>query len=463
MSQPGSIHFEISERKVLLRIIDVAVVLGALHLVGTVFNFDYFKINEEHWSWIILLGAYLLFFATVFELYHLQRASRITSTLRGVVFTSSITSLVYLLTPFLTPSLPENRLQILYFYLAITLSLLIWRALYIKLFSSSRFYKNILIIADATDAAQVADTLQEADPNYKIAGYINTDRDLEIGHDDRISILTIQEAKNRLEGQEVSEIVIASSNVEGITPELYEWLIDLVENGFSVREYTQIYEEITDRVPVQYVGKDFYKYFPFARSNQNKLYMVYHRLFDFLCSILGLILGLVLLPLIFIGNIMGNRGPLFYKQERVGKNRKFFQIYKFRTMVKNAEVDGAQFAAKNDSRITAFGKFLRKSRLDEFPQFYNILKGEMSIIGPRPERPVFVKQLSEKIPFYETRHVVKPGLTGWAQVKTKYGESELDSLRKLQYDLYYIKHRSLFLDLRIIVKTLSTIIFFKGQ
>ncbi|MEP0598350.1 sugar transferase, partial [Nonlabens ulvanivorans] len=305
--------------------------------------------------------------------------------------------------------------------------------------------------------------LQEADPNYKIAGYINTDRQLEIGHDDRISILTIPEAKNRLEGQEVSEIVIASSNVEGITPELYEWLIELVENGFSVREYTQIYEEITDRVPVQYVGKDFYKYFPFARSNQNKLYMVYHRLFDIVCSILGLIFGLVLLPLIFIGNIMGNRGPLFYKQERVGKNRKSFQIYKFRTMVKNAEVDGAQFATKNDSRITAFGKFLRKSRLDEFPQFYNILKGEMSIIGPRPERPVFVKQLSEKIPFYETRHVVKPGLTGWAQVKTKYGESELDSLRKLQYDLYYIKHRSLFLDLRIIVKTLSTIIFFKGQ
>ncbi|MEP0733332.1 MAG: sugar transferase, partial [Nonlabens ulvanivorans] len=350
-----------------------------------------------------------------------------------------------------------------YFYLAITLSLLIWRAFYIKLFSSSRFYKNILIIADATDAAQVAETLQEADPNYKIAGYINTDRQLEIGHDDRISILTIPEAKNRLEGQEVSEIVIASSNVEGITPELYEWLIELVENGFSVREYTQIYEEITDRVPVQYVGKDFYKYFPFARSNQNKLYMVYHRLFDIVCSILGLIFGLVLLPLIFIGNIMGNRGPLFYKQERVGKNRKSFQIYKFRTMVKNAEVDGAQFATKNDSRITAFGKFLRKSRLDEFPQFYNILKGEMSIIGPRPERPVFVKQLSEKIPFYETRHVVKPGLTGWAQVKTKYGESELDSLRKLQYDLYYIKHRSLFLDLRIIVKTLSTIIFFKGQ
>ncbi|WP_438963145.1 sugar transferase [Nonlabens sp.] len=463
MSQSGSIHFEISERKVLLRVIDVVVVLAALHVVGTIFDFDYFKINEEHWLWIVVLGVYLLFFATVFELYHLQRASRIAATLRGVVFTSSVTSLVYLLTPFFTPSLPENRLQILYFYLAIALSLLIWRALYIKLFSSSRFYKNILIIADADDADQVAETLQEADPNYRITGYINTDKELHIGHDDRFQVLTIEEAKERLESQVVSEIVIASSHVEGITTQLYDWLIELVENGFSVREYSQVYEEITDRVPVQNVGKDFYKYFPFARSNQNKLYLVSHRFFDVIFSIIGLGIGMVLIPFIFLGNLIGNRGPLFYQQVRVGKNRKSFQIFKFRTMIKNAEASGAQFASKNDSRITSFGKFLRKSRLDEFPQFYNILMGEMSIIGPRPERPVFVKELSQKIPFYETRHVVKPGLTGWAQVKTKYGETEADSLKKLQYDLYYIKHRSVFLDFRIVVKTLSTIVFFKGQ
>ena len=132
-------------------------------------------------------------------------------------------------------------------------------------------------------------------------------------------------------------------------------------------------------------------------------------------------------------------------------------------MVTNAEAQGAQFAQKNDARITAFGKFLRKSRLDEFPQFINILKGEMSIIGPRPERPMFTKQLAEKIPYYETRTMVKPGLTGWAQVKGKYGETDDDHREKLRYDLYYIKKRSVSLDLRIIVKTLSTIVFFKGQ
>tara|TARA_R100001230_G_C5520817_1_gene58124 strand:+ start:98 stop:496 length:399 start_codon:yes stop_codon:yes gene_type:complete len=132
-------------------------------------------------------------------------------------------------------------------------------------------------------------------------------------------------------------------------------------------------------------------------------------------------------------------------------------------MVVDAERDGAKFAEKKDVRITKFGRFLRRTRIDEIPQFINVIKGDMSVIGPRPERPVFVKELSEKIPFYEIRHLVKPGVTGWAQVNAKYGMTEEDALEKLQYDLYYIKHRSLFLDISIVIKTLSTIIFFRGQ
>ena len=132
-------------------------------------------------------------------------------------------------------------------------------------------------------------------------------------------------------------------------------------------------------------------------------------------------------------------------------------------MIVNAEKFGAQFASKEDTRVTKFGRFLRRSRFDEIPQFFNVILGDMSVIGPRPERPVFVKELSEKIPFYEVRHLVKPGVTGWAQVNAKYGSSEEDALEKLQYDLYYIKHRSLFLDISIVVKTLSTIIFYRGQ
>ncbi len=463
MASRSPIHFEISERKILLRIIDVIVVLLFLHFSGLLFDIDYFQVHLDTIGAAIVLSTYLLFFATVFELYDLQTASRIMISLRGVFYTAAMTALAYLLTPFITPVLPDNRLQILYFVIAITISLLLWRSIYIKLFASSRFYKRIIIVADAVDAVEIANSLQAADPNFQVDGYINTDTTIQMGHDDRLPALSIEEAAQKLTDQEVSQVVMASGNVEGITSDLYAWLIDLVENGYSVREYTQIYEEMTDRVPVSYVGKDFYRYFPFARSNHNRLYKIYHRSFDILVSVVGIFIGIALLPFILLGNLIGNRGKLLYYQTRVGRNREKFEIIKFRTMVKNAEANGAQFTSKKDLRITPFGKFMRKTRLDEIPQFINILNGDMSVIGPRPERPVFVKKLTEKIPFYETRHIVKPGLTGWAQVKASYGESYDDHLRKLQYDLFYIKKRSIFLDIRILVKTLSTVFFLKGQ
>jgi lipopolysaccharide/colanic/teichoic acid biosynthesis glycosyltransferase len=187
------------------------------------------------------------------------------------------------------------------------------------------------------------------------------------------------------------------------------------------------------------------------------------RLLEIVISIIGLVIGLVIAPLILLGNLLGNRGKFFYTQERIGKNGIPFKILKLRTMINNAEANGAVFTTTNDSRITAFGKCLRKTRIDEIPQFFNVLKGEMGVIGPRPERPVFVCEIAERMPFYETRHVIKPGLTGWAQVNYSYGETIDDSLIKLQYDLYYIKHRSIFLDINIVLKTLSTVLFCRGQ
>jgi len=172
---------------------------------------------------------------------------------------------------------------------------------------------------------------------------------------------------------------------------------------------------------------------------------------------------MVILPIIFILNIFINKGPLFYTQIRVGKNGQNFNIFKLRSMVVNAETSGAVYAQKNDTRITKFGKFLRKTRLDEVPQFFNILKGDMSIIGPRPERPEFVKDLEEKVPFYAIRHVVKPGLTGWAQVKFPYAGTLEEQEKKLRYDLFYIKEQSMFLDFKIIIKTITTVLFFRGQ
>lgn len=456
-------HFEVSERKLLLRLFDVIVVFCGLYIVGSLFSFDYFTITQANWTWSLVLALYILVFGAVFELYDLKQASKIDSSFKNIVLTASITVLVYLLTPYYTPFLPEKRVQIIYFYLTIIVALFLWRLMYVTFIESPRFYKRGLIIGNLDNALKIHEVLQQYDQNFKIVGFIHNDFETSTKVSDVFDYYTINDVDTVIKDEGVSEIVIAIDNPEAITPEIYQQLTSLLERGYKIREYSQLIESLTKRVPVEFVGKDFYKYFPFSRRHQDKLYLFFHRLFDILFSILGLLTLLLFIPFVFVGNLIGNRGSLFYIQERTGKNGKSFNIVKFRTMVKNAEKDGVQWASKNDSRVTKFGRILRNLRLDEMPQFFNVLKGEMSMIGPRPERPYFVKELSKVIPFYETRHAVKPGLTGWAQVNHRYGDTIDHSLLKLQYDLYYIKHRNFFLDIIIVVKTISTVLYYRGQ
>src|SRR6218665_877355 len=464
MNNRKEIHFEVSERKILLRIFDVVSVLLSLYLIGIVFNFHYFNISTTNFYWTIVLGIYLNFIGSIFEMYNLQVASNQFQVIKSIILTSSITVLVYLLTPIFTPLLPTNRLQILFFYIAIFLALFSWRMIYLRFFASNRFYKKVILICDKEQLKELVFALESADPHYRVLGFVNSDSANETAAENiKIKSIDINNLEHFVKKNSISEVVVASQKTDGITVNLYNQLINLLENGYIIREYTQVYENLTQRIPVQYVSRDFYRYFPFSRSNQNHFYLIMVRFFEILFSLVGIFVGLLILPLIVVGNMMGNRGKLFYTQERVGKNGEVFNILKFRTMVKNAEKEGAVFATTNDARITKFGKMLRKSRMDELPQFINILKGDMAVIGPRPERPVFVNEIAEVMPFYETRHVIKPGLTGWAQVNYSYGETIDDSLIKLQYDLYYIKHRSLFLDVNIIFKTLSTVLFYRGQ
>lgn len=461
----NTIHFEISERKILLRILDVLLVLLLLFFVGEISSFDYINFAISNFLWIAVLIAYLMIFSAVFELYDLQRISKLGIVAKNIVLAASVTVLCYILTPYYTPMLPTNRMEIIFFWMTIIAGLLLSRFLYISLISAPRFYKRILIVGDSNHSEEICSFLQGADPNFKVVAFYDTAKSINSQSQLKLKIpfLQIQDFEDRIIEWRISEIVVAAPTDGGMTKELTRELMKLMEKGVPIRDYVQVYEEMMRRIPVKEVERDFYIYFPFSRSNNNKLYLFFSRVLDVLFSLVGLLGLMLLLPFVLIGNLLGNRGPLFYHQTRVGKNGVPFRLYKFRSMVVDAEKDGAQFAQVRDARITKFGRFLRLSRLDEIPQFINVLLGHMSIIGPRPERPEFVTSLSEKIPFYEVRHVIKPGITGWAQVNAKYGASEDDALEKIQYDLYYIKHRGLFIDLSIVLKTLSTIVFFRGQ
>lgn len=464
MFPTNKMHFEISERRLLLLFFDTVFILSALFILSLIFDYNYFAFNTSNLLSIILLLSYVYVFGLIFEMYNLQVSSNQLQILQSVVFTGTASSLAYLFTPVLSPELPKQRLIILIFYFTIIGTLLLWRLFYVYFLASQRFSQSVILICDQNQVGELVLGLENVDPHYKIIGFVNSDS---LSEEDSNFHYVKEIKKKDLEDfvfkNQISEIVIASQKTDGITADLYQQLLHLLESGNVIREYTQVYESKTQRIPVHYIARDFYRFFPFSRSNSNRLYLFLVRSMEFLFSFIGLLACVIFIPIIYIGNLFANKGSLFYTQERVGKNGVIFEIYKFRTMVENSESNGVVFATSNDRRITPFGKMMRKSRIDELPQFFNVLKGDMAVIGPRPERPFFVEEIARVMPFYETRHVIKPGLTGWAQVNYSYGESIEESLIKLQYDLYYIKHRSIFLDLSITFKTITTVLFYRGQ
>jgi len=461
MPQPKNIHFSISERKIYLRIMDIIFVLFCFYLV-TVFT-DYTFLNfssPKSLTWTLLLIFYLYFFGEIFEMYQLKVASDIYLTLRSVFITIIFTSIFYVFTPILSPKLPENRIQVAYFVLGLFSAIFLNRWLYIKLIFTPRFSKNILIIANSETVEKLLKINKIDLKSNRFIGYISnksiTDKEIPF-----VNINTVN-LESYVQKYFVNEIIVASTKLNLIQNKINNQLIDLFEKGMVVRSIDDFIEEETSRISEDHLSEDFYNNFSFSKSHQNNLYVAFRRLLDIIFSLIGIIILMILIPFIVIGNLFGNKGKLFYKQQRVGKKGKEFAIIKFRTMIANSEKNGAVWAEKNDKRITPFGRILRKSRIDEVPQFINILKGEMSLIGPRPERREFVEKLVKKLPFYALRHVIKPGLTGWAQVMHPYANTMQDQHKKLLYDLYYIRERNLTMDFKIIIKTISTVLFFRG-
>ncbi len=312
------------------------------------------------------------------------------------------------------------------------------RAWQIKLVKSVTWQTKFIILGDSENLRQTI-TATETNPGH---GYKN-----ELWLKD-LSEISKEKLLEKIKGEKIELLVIHPELMKNT--EVTSLSYSLLPLGVEIKNFTDFYEEIFRKVPLEDLSEDW---FIKEINIGSRFYNAIKRIFDLLLSLAFLITFSPLFLIIALVVKTTSPGPIIFKQIRVGRNGQNFTLYKFRTMIQDAERNGAQWAEKKDSRITAFGKILRHTHLDEMPQLWNILRGDLSFVGPRPERPEFTVVLKEEIPHYEIRHIVKPGLTGWAQVNYRYGASAKDALEKLKYDLYYIKTRSLILDLMIILKT----------
>ena len=364
---------------------------------------------------------------------------------------------------YFVPPLLIGRGVSVYSVVIVLAMLLAWRILIHSLTGHPDIGEKILIVGTgkaAHDTAKVA--WERRDAGYRIMGFISENGEVQKEKIGEASVLGTTDMLGELiKDGNIDRVVIAVRERRGTFPT--ETLLKMSLAGdVNIEECTSFFERASGKVHLDLLRPSWLIFAGRQKDTRLKTAMreAIHRLLGLAGFILSLPISLITALLIKIDS----KGPIFYKQERVGMNGKTFEVIKFRSMKTDAEKDGKPIWAKSDDdRVTRVGRVIRKIRVDEIPQFWNIIKGEMNFVGPRPERPHFVAQLAKEIPFYEHRHLVAPGLTGWAQNKYPYGASVEDAKQKLQYDLYYIKNQSLSLDLVIVFETVKTVLFGRGR
>ena len=355
-----------------------------------------------------------------------------------------------------------GRVLISFHMILLILAIYLWRKLYFSSLSAEGYKKNFICIGHTPTNRKIFAELQNSLlPEYNWVGTV-TD------YSDNPGTVVLNGTKNYpnletlLKTKDVQAIVLSEYPKEN--PSLAKDLIDLKFKGFEIFDFPTFHQKLFGKMPVLKTRDSWLLYCQQQKCFQPQLYLKIKRLADVTLSVAGLILSLPLFLLSALTVKFTSKGPIFFSQERLGLNEKPFTLIKFRTMVQDAEKDcGPKWSSTNDPRITTVGKFLRKTRIDEIPQLFNILKGEMSFVGPRPIRRHFADLLSKEFPFYRLRFSVRPGVTGWAQVKGDYAGSKEGQLRKLEYELFYIQNRSSFFDLFIILKTIQTVLFRPGE
>lgn len=416
---------------------------------------SYVVLNYEG-GYIKIIAATLavLVFSHLFDLYEPARLNARGELYFRLLLVPGLLALAIAALGYIFPNVLIGNNSVVLGLLLVTLTLFGWRLMYAWLMQTPYLRERVYVLGMGERSQRLVNGLRtRAELGVEVIGWSGNVE----GALTREAIAA--HLMELIRTQRVHRVIVAMSDRRGTLPVME--MLQLRLNGIKIEEATSWLEKISGRIEVDNLYPSWLIFAEGFRFSAG--FLLLRRIIAILASAVILLLVLPVIPLVILAIKLDSRGPVLYRQKRVGLGGKVFYCYKFRTMRQDAEADtGATWALDDDPRITKVGKFLRTARLDEIPQLWCVLKGDMSFVGPRPERPEFVEMLAREIPFYEVRNAVRPGITGWAQVRYKYGNTVEDSKEKLQYDLYYIKNMSLGLDLMIMFQTIKIVLLGRG-
>lgn len=451
----------IKQRRTLLFLGDIALILAATELSTWIRLGQSIQVFSRHTgasTFTLFLYMTMLY---IFDLYDADRArftKDVSIRLSVAVGSAGMVSAVIF---YSLPNWVFGRGIFLIQMVLVMLLLSGWRWVFAAVHPTPIGKTNVLIIGAGRSGKALYSLLSAPDSPYRPVGFADDDPD-KLGETVGLApVLGTTDQLIKIAAQQRVDMAVLA-----VTHDRSQTLVDRVINarlqGLTISDMPTLYEELTGSIPVEHLRHDWLL-FANGFSLLSKPYVQrIKRIIDFASSGLLILVSAPVLIVTAIAITCESRGPVFFRQERVGKDGGIFLVFKFRSMMEDAENNGAAWASENDPRVTKVGRVIRFLRIDEFPQILNVFKGEMSLIGPRPERPEFVKELEERIPYYGIRHSVRPGITGWAQVKYGYGASVEDALKKLEYDLFYLKNMSILLDIKILLKTIGVVLFGQG-
>lgn len=441
---------------------DMVLILAATQLSPWVrYGGQFFPIFDVHTGASVFTFLLCLVMLYVFDLYNLSRTFALKDTpLRAalaVMFAFAGSTLLF----YSLPSWKFGRGILLIQMILAWVFFTGWRLIFSRVFHLTTEKTNVLVLGAGHCGTTLCQLLDSPLSPYRVVGVLDDDP---LKQQQPVGLTKVIGFTHQL-GEFAASLgtktaILAMSKKR--PPQLIKHLLDLRLKGISILDMPAVYEQLTRRVPVEHIRDEWIIFATGFYLVLTDYVQKIKRLIDFGVSTFLLLLSFPVIAVTALAIRLDSAGPIFFKQERVGKDDTIFTLWKFRSMQCDAEKDGAVWAGEKDPRITRVGKWIRLLRVDELPQLINVFRGEMSLIGPRPERPEFVKQLEEKIPYYHLRHAVRPGITGWAQVSYRYGASVEDSRFKLEYDLYYVKNMSLLLDLKILLRTIGVVLFGQG-